>query len=288
MADFGFTSEATSTTLRIAISAKGTQGYRAPELLESEGGVFTSRADIWSMGCILYELAIGKRAFSDDLATLRYKTSSSSLNIVLDEDFSSKCKESITENIVRMLKVDFLSRPSAAILLESFSFNFQSMQVHPPNPVRIHQIFSESHRAIIDPLTSGLQGIYALAGMRLTSVIDLSLKSSQADSPPASTDFHASASSSKTTTLMTRPTVEHLHSSDASSPVSYYDDALTTTRNSISPSVDNPIELQMTPTQYSLGANRREFVTRPHQMTMEAPQTNPKESSYLEEEVAVV
>lgn len=157
LADFGFTSEATSTTLGISTSAKGTQGYRAPELLSD--GVYTSKVDIWAMGCILYELAIGKRAFNDDLATKQYETSSSSLNIVLDEGFNDKCKTNITENIDRMLNVDFRSRPSATTLLETFSFNFQSAQLHPHNPVQIHQIFSESHGATVDRLNSALQGI---------------------------------------------------------------------------------------------------------------------------------
>ena len=44
----------------------GTPGYRAPELLKESKGSFNNKLDIWAMGCILYELATGKKQFLDD------------------------------------------------------------------------------------------------------------------------------------------------------------------------------------------------------------------------------
>jgi serine/threonine protein kinase len=88
LADFGLASEATSGTLHFSTEAKGTSGYRAPELVESN--VYNNKADIWSLGCILYELTVGQKAFQDDIATFVYKTSGEILTIVLSEDIGDK------------------------------------------------------------------------------------------------------------------------------------------------------------------------------------------------------
>ena len=45
----------------ISFTKRGSPGYVAPELLYS--GICSRKGDIWSVGCILYELACGKLAF---------------------------------------------------------------------------------------------------------------------------------------------------------------------------------------------------------------------------------
>ena len=49
----------------ISHGKRGTPGYVAPELLYN--GIFSAKGDIWSIGCILYELASGKMAFPAQL-----------------------------------------------------------------------------------------------------------------------------------------------------------------------------------------------------------------------------
>ena len=44
--------------------ARGTPGYRAPELLNESR--YTNKVDVWAMGCILYELVTGRKAFDTD------------------------------------------------------------------------------------------------------------------------------------------------------------------------------------------------------------------------------
>jgi serine/threonine protein kinase len=63
--DFGVTSEATSSRAIPTIHARGTGGYRAPEIL-NESPVFTNKVDIWALGCIFFELYTGEKAFHDD------------------------------------------------------------------------------------------------------------------------------------------------------------------------------------------------------------------------------
>jgi serine/threonine protein kinase len=154
LADFGFTSEATSASLHTSTSSRGTPGYRAPELLSDHKPVYNNKVDIWSMGCILYELAQGQKAFYTDWATIQHKTSGSSLDIILDETFSEQCKEAVTVSIHAMLQIDSVLRPSAKYLFNEFSQNFESTQVQPCNNVRIDRDFTEKRIFQIDSASS--------------------------------------------------------------------------------------------------------------------------------------
>jgi len=142
LADFGLASEASSRMLQYTTDANGTSGYRAPELLGSK--MCNNKADIWSLGCILYELAVGQKAFKDDFATLAHKISGKVLNVILDEDIGDEYKESITRNILVMLQIEYSLRPSVTDLLTEFSSNFGSIQVKPSDTVQIHEILSGS------------------------------------------------------------------------------------------------------------------------------------------------
>jgi serine/threonine protein kinase len=137
-ADFGFTSEASSGPLLSSLDGRGTPGYRAPELLQSSK--YNNKADIWSLGCILYELAVGQKAFNDDFVTVAYKTSGENLAINFGEDIGDQGKENISRDIIVMLKIEFASRPSAADLLHEFTHNYESIPIPPDSGVKIHHI----------------------------------------------------------------------------------------------------------------------------------------------------
>jgi serine/threonine protein kinase len=55
-------------------TARGTIGYRSPELI-TESPTFTSKSDIWALGCILYELVTGWPLFENEIAVLELTTS---------------------------------------------------------------------------------------------------------------------------------------------------------------------------------------------------------------------
>jgi serine/threonine protein kinase len=66
IADFGFTTEGSSTRIIISKTGRGTQGYRAPEMIGEDDSQFNSRVDIWAFGCILFEVVNSKKAYKDD------------------------------------------------------------------------------------------------------------------------------------------------------------------------------------------------------------------------------
>ena len=110
------------------------------------------------MGCILYELAMGQKAFNDDFDTHYYAISRSTISVPLDEYFSDRCKETIASNIVTILQCDPSPIPSAPDLLEIFTRNFESTQGQSPQIVHIHQAFDETHRITSEQLTPSLDG----------------------------------------------------------------------------------------------------------------------------------
>jgi serine/threonine protein kinase len=85
VSDFGFSAEGTSSRENATADARGTAGYRAPELMSGlEGGTFTKKVDIWAMGCILYKLAFGKKMFLNDWETMKYASAGESVDLPLN------------------------------------------------------------------------------------------------------------------------------------------------------------------------------------------------------------
>src|SRR5208282_1288215 len=73
-------SRGTSKRAVTSAEGRGTGGYRAPELvMDSSSLTFTNKVDIWGLGCVLYELATGKRAFKYDWNIRDYYMSRSPL-----------------------------------------------------------------------------------------------------------------------------------------------------------------------------------------------------------------
>lgn len=99
-------------------------GYRAPELLTEMAPSYNNKLDIWAMGCILYELAVGQKLFYNDYAVFAYEKSD--IVVTLDDTFSEQCKEYITKNIEMMLQFDSSLRPSATEILDSINRYYPS------------------------------------------------------------------------------------------------------------------------------------------------------------------
>lgn len=60
LGDFGV-SKVLGHTLALAATAVGTPYYLSPEICANKK--YNQKSDIWSLGCVLYELTVGKHAF---------------------------------------------------------------------------------------------------------------------------------------------------------------------------------------------------------------------------------
>ena len=121
LADFGLSTEGSSKTNRPTRYGRGSSGYRAPELMATdEEPLYNNKVDIWSMGCILYELATRTCAFKTDWAVLEYRYSGKDKDVILDETFDEYTNKTIAKHVVDMLQIDATVRPSATTLSKDF------------------------------------------------------------------------------------------------------------------------------------------------------------------------
>lgn len=110
IADFGTASKATSKRLNTTKYSRGTESYRAPEVLNDDAR-YNNRSDIFALGCILYELVTGQKLFSGDFAVLQYASTASP---ILWPSAQPGSKLESLENLgSSMLMIDPLRRPSA-------------------------------------------------------------------------------------------------------------------------------------------------------------------------------
>jgi serine/threonine protein kinase len=108
--DFGLTVEGTSKRAITTVYSRGTGGYRAPELL-LDNPKFSSKVNIWALlGCILYELAAGEKAFASDLQVRDFSFSHSTLPVSIPF-FPRNFVMHISECINEMLGKKAQNRP---------------------------------------------------------------------------------------------------------------------------------------------------------------------------------
>jgi serine/threonine protein kinase len=115
--DFGFTTKGTSTHAEPCPDGNGSVGYRAPEIIPGKA-LLTNKVDIWALGCILFEVAKGNKAFGSDGAVREYAVSRTPLKSFLPINENEK---ELCGFLERMLNVDASQRPTAEALRREFT-----------------------------------------------------------------------------------------------------------------------------------------------------------------------
>ena len=109
--------------------------------------MYNTKVDIWATGCILFEFAVGKKAFPTTYSLLQFKLSGTLPEIPLDDYFSQQCKASIRDYISMLLKIDLNSRPTAAELVERFGAEIEKCQSEP------HEVLVQIRHTFSSPLS---------------------------------------------------------------------------------------------------------------------------------------
>jgi serine/threonine protein kinase len=118
LTDFGICSEATSKKGRPTVQRRGTDGYRAPELLHPRQPSFTNKVDMWDLGCILHEFTHLRPAFDNDWGASRFD------GYVSVRDFpGAKSKfvgEKVRETLQSLMNPEASQRPAAEDCVASY------------------------------------------------------------------------------------------------------------------------------------------------------------------------
>ena len=132
IADFGLTVEGSSKRANYTRYARGTDCYRAPELLQGSDATYTNKVDIWAAGCVLYEIVFQKKMFISDYSTERFAIQCSRSELKLELPETSEAipdteKWGVLSTMIDdMLTIDRNRRPSAELLLRRLRLNGSS------------------------------------------------------------------------------------------------------------------------------------------------------------------
>jgi len=110
LSDFGI-SKILSNTKSKATTVLGTPSYMSPEICE--GQPYNQKSDIWSLGCVLYELATLKRAFdAETMGALVMKIMRGDIGKIPDT-----CSEGLRLLILKLMERDPGKRPTVAEIM---------------------------------------------------------------------------------------------------------------------------------------------------------------------------
>lgn len=123
LTDFGVSTQLFSTLSRRNTTV-GTPYWMSPEVIVNSSGGHTYEADVWSLGCCVYELCTGKPPLQDQhspmqaLRTISCYEKNSDVWEAVDTTSLDAFLPSLTDFLRRCMVVDPKSRPSAYTLLK--------------------------------------------------------------------------------------------------------------------------------------------------------------------------
>jgi serine/threonine protein kinase len=117
LADFGSAAYTASKSRVTTHERRGTDSYRAPEVIQS--GYFNNRSDIFALGCIVFEVVIGRALFTSDWAINTYAEKNES---IFPDHWPTSQSGSILYRLgqlsAEMLSAAPSERPGAATVLD--------------------------------------------------------------------------------------------------------------------------------------------------------------------------
>ena len=117
ISDFGLTSEGASRMARTTRYARGTNCYRAPELIKDDSTV-SMKSDVFALGCILYELVASSKAFENDWSIFNYISMTKRMpEVKVPEHVDDHVASYLKQLIHRMMEVDWWRRPPVREIL---------------------------------------------------------------------------------------------------------------------------------------------------------------------------
>ena len=99
-------------SLKTTEAARGKQGYRAPELLRGDKAQYNKKVDIWSLGCILFEISTGQKAFDTDFCVFEFIFSKIKRDLPFSTWFDEITRTIVSSWVNEMLEIEFQKRPS--------------------------------------------------------------------------------------------------------------------------------------------------------------------------------
>jgi serine/threonine protein kinase len=118
LTDFGSATIATSKTLVTTRLGRGTDCYRAPEVMRSNQ--YNNRADMFALGCIVFKVITGQMLFSSDWAVGQYANTG-----ILPEHWPPSAPGSKLKDLgilmESLLAVDAIQRPGAKATLRELA-----------------------------------------------------------------------------------------------------------------------------------------------------------------------
>jgi serine/threonine protein kinase len=137
--------------MRTTKYSRGTGGYRAPEILHDEAA-FNTKADIWALGCVLYETACGVKMFQNDTRLLLCSlygrldfpipwAPPTSIATTSEVDVDQMMYARLHEIIFQTVQLDPNSRPSSHAIVAGFVPKFDNLNLSFPEAV----VFYHTH-----------------------------------------------------------------------------------------------------------------------------------------------
>lgn len=118
IADFGLAAQGTSRHAQTTRYARGTDGYRAPELMQYPQ-TYNNKVDIWAYGCIAYELVVKRRAFEADWKTMQYALAGGKPQLTLPFNPGwSAIIAYLSFIVLATIKIQCRERPSISAILQ--------------------------------------------------------------------------------------------------------------------------------------------------------------------------